>query len=355
MISYASPTYLFELFDSNGTPLADITSFFEKPSIALEVNEAETITGSMDMQKFDDFCKRQLGGIDGLTLLQEYQTDIKVKRNESDFVGTHVDSVGVDAGASSETISVIAKGYLEFFSKREITKTYSGYDSAMIARDLIAQTQTRPRGNVGVTLRPSPYLSGVGRDMTYQRSNIKKEMIDLAESKFGPFEFAFFPDKSFQTYQRLGANNGLSLVYGENMTGVQVDRLGSRIYNYITGVGSGFGSDQIASVQEDATDQLRHYLREKTVQFNSVVNQTTLDQNTLSELANCAPLAIPIIKTNTVKLRGVLPGLGDVVSVDLNAKRYLASLSGAYRIIRIEIDLDEQHMESISLYLGAAS
>lgn len=354
MIGFASPTYEFELFDNSGTAIADITSYVDKPLLSQEINESETLTASIDLEMFDVFCKDKLGGVDGLSVLQEYSTDIKVKRNGDYYMGTHVDSVGIDTGAQSETISVIAKGYLDFFAKREISKSYPNYDSAYIARDLIQQTQNRPNGSFGVTLRPFPYLSGVTRDMNYQRNNIKQELIDLAESRYGPFEFMFFPDKSFQTYQRLGSDKDLHLVWGDNITGVSVDRLGSRIYNYINGLGSGFGNDQLTAIAQDPIDQIRHFLREKTAQFNTVVYQSTLQQNTDSELAASAPQAIPILKTNTTKLRGVLPELGDTVHVDLAKKPYLASLSGTYRIIKMDIVLDEQHFEEVSLYLGPA-
>lgn len=354
MIGPQRPTYEVELFDNNGTALGDITSFVQKLSYSQEVNESEELNFSIDLHKFQELAE-SLGVADPNVLLEEYATDVKIKRNGEYMLGTHVDSIGDDVGEDSATISVTARGYLSFFEKRNLTKSYPlTLDSTAIARDMIMQTQSRPRGDFGVRLQPGGYASGVRRDMNYQDAEIKRELISLAESRYGPFEFAFTHDKKFQTYQQLGSDKALWLVYGDNLTGITVDRLGSRRYNYIQGLGSGFGSDMLRQVAEDPVDQIRHYLREKSVQFNSVTNTTTLFQNAMSELLLATSPAIPIVKTNTTKLRGHLPSLGDTIHLDVNRLPYLAKYSGTYRIIKIDVRLDDGGEEEISLYLGAA-
>ncbi|WP_440220932.1 hypothetical protein [Dietzia sp. MNB45] len=354
MIGSKPPFYQFELFDNTGTALADITPYVEKPHYSMELNESEELTFSLDLFKFQDIAER-LGVADPEVLLAEYATDVKIKRNGEYLLGTHVDSIGIDIGPDSATLSVTAFGYLEFFDKRLITKKYPlTLDSTSIARDMIMNTQSRPRGSFGVQLQPNGYSSGVLRDMNYQDAEIKREIIDLAESGYGPFEFRFSPDKKFQTYQRLGSDDGLILRHGDNLTGVTLDRLGSRRYNFIHGLGSGFGSDMLRKVAEDAVDQQRHYLREKSVQFNGVTNPNTLLQNTISELLLATSPAIPIVETNTTKLGGVMPHLGDTVGLDLTGVPYVAEYSGMYRVIKLDVGLDENAHEAISIYLGAA-
>lgn len=354
MIGPKPPSYQFELFDNTGTAIADITSFIDKPRYSMEINAAEELAFSLDLYKFQDLANR-LGVADPEVLLEEYATDVKVKRNDEYLIGTHVDSIGVDVGGNSATLSVAAKGYLHFFDKRLLTKKYPmTLDSTAIARDMIMTTQSRTRGDFGVRLQPGGYSSGVTRDMNYQDAKVGQELIDLAESSYGPFEFRFTHDKKFQTYKKLGSDNGLTLRYNDNMTGISLDRLGSRRFNYIHGLGSGFGSDMLRKVAEDPVDQMRHYLREKSVQFNGVTNPTTLQQNTLSELVLSTSPAIPIVKTNTTKLGGVLPDIGDTVRLDINKVPYLAKYSGTYRIIKLDIALDESAHEDISIYLGEA-
>lgn len=354
MIGVNKLTYEVELFDKNGTALVDITPYVEKLHYSQEVNEAEELDFSIEMHKFQEIARR-LGVADPNTLLEEYATDVKLKRNGEYMLGTHVDSIGDDVGQDSATISVSARGYLNFFEKRNITKSYpKTLDSTAIGRDMVTQTQMRPRGDFGVRLRPYGYASGVLRDMNYQDAEIKRELINLAESRYGPFEFAFTHDKKFQTYERLGTDDGLWLTYGDNVTGFTIDRLGSRRYNYIQGLGSGFGTDMLRQVAEDPVDQMRHYLREKSVQFNGVTNTTTLFQNAMSELLLGVSQAIPIIKTNTTKLRGYLPGLGDTIHLDLNKLPYYAKYSGLYRIIKLDVRVGESADEDFSLYLGPA-
>lgn len=347
------PLYEFELWDTSGVPIGDITQYMRSRHYTLELNAAETLTFSLDLKQFENYCANWLN-VDPNVVLAVGRTDIKVKREGQYVFGSQVTQISLSGGSGSETIAVTCSGYLDFFKTRYITKNYSQVDSCMIARDILATVQTGAYNGMGVSIDDNPYQSGVLRDQTYQRSNVKDELINLAESQYGPFDFAFSANRAFQTYQKLGIRrNDLNFTYGVggNIDQHQMDRLISSVSNRVYGLGSGFGSDQLVSVQEDTTSEQQYYVREDIEQFNSVTQQTTLDQNTQSVLLQSnQPLAIPILTIRPDAFTDAWPGLGDRVFVDMSQHSMYRDVVGVYRIIKIDVTIDENDAESVMLY-----
>lgn len=351
--------------------MADITKYAHAVSYALERNEAEQLTFDLDLAAFEAFAAG--AATNPKTLITPYQTDVLVKRAGQYLFGVQVVSVvfnltndpatmtegQMSAGASSfnPTVTVTATGYLNLFKDRYITATYTATESTMIASALITAAQALTNGNVGVTLASGPYTTGVLRDRTYTRDNVKTMIQNLTQLVDGRFDFGFSYDKKFQCYQQIGSlRTDLQFTYGgsdSNIAGLYYEWSATNLYNEIIGLGSGFGADQLVSIQDDTTSQALNYLRQDIKQYNSVVLQATLDQNASADLAlETNALTIPQVTiTGKELVNKTFLNVGDRIPVKVKSHPFLDSVNGLYRIERMVVNLDDNDFESsIQLY-----
>lgn len=348
------PLYTFELWSNSGLRIADISTLAKNRRFTLERNAAETLTFSLDLNEFERYCVEDLRA-DPEVVLWEGRTDVKVKRGNDYLFGTQVVGAPVTAGKDSQTISVTATGYLNLLKDRVITKTYAATESGAIARDMVTTTQTSD-GSVGVTLAASPYSTGVNRDRTYTRQNVKDGIVALTNLVDGNFDFGFSWDKKFQIYQSLGARRSdISLIYGGEASNVKMlyaNKDATRVFNRIIGLGSGFGADQLVSYANDAASALNYYGRQKIEQFNSVVEQATLDQNTAAALAMYKqPIRIPQVTITGNEMKTGFINIGDRIPFTVVGHPFLASFSGLYRVDKMDVQIDDNGFENeVMLY-----
>lgn len=361
----SSQVYEIELWSSSGTRMADISALAKDRQLTLQRNEAETFVFSMDISAFEDFCTAQ-NIDDPRTLLNPLQTDVKLKRAGQYWYGFNVVHIGFNlpalvgsmvTSAAPETMTITCKGYLNLFTDRYVTKTYTATEATTIAADLLTTTQAQTYGNMGVTINVGNYATGVLRDRTYERQNVKAAIQNLTKLVNGNFDFAFTYDKKFTTYSQIGSvRTDFALRFGGeggNIAGFYMERDGLHLYNRVIGLGSGFGADQLTSVQDDNASILNYYLREDIKQYNSVIIQETLDQNAAADLDQEKDLLeIPQITITGKELENIpFLNVGDRVPISVSNHPMLASVNGLYRIERMVIDIDENDFErSITLY-----
>jgi hypothetical protein len=364
--------YEFELWSSSGQRLADISRLTQKRSFTIQRNEAETLNFQLDLYAFEAFADGI--GVPANVLLNPYATDVKVKRNGTYLFGTQVVAAPLDAAADmsrvtesgggggissfDHLITVSCQGYLDLFKDRYLTYSYSQQDASFIAGDMLGQAQTAPNGNVGVTLGTSNYLTGVLRDRNYTRQNIKTELQNLTQLIDGRFDFAFDSNKVFNIYSQIGAKRSdIQFTFGGpqgNIIGLNTENSATSLYNEIIGLGSGFGADQIVSTQDDPSSQLNRYLRQDIKQYNSVVIQSTLDQNAQADLALEKDLLVmPQITISGKELQNIpFISVGDRIQVNAVGHSFLTNLNGYYRVEKMAVSLDDNDFESeIRLYL----
>ncbi|WP_427007202.1 hypothetical protein [Pseudarthrobacter sp. H2] len=358
--------YEIELWSAGGSRIADISALCFNRSYSMQRNEAETLTFSLDLFAFENYCLTNLGGINPRTLIDPYVTDVKVKRAGQYLFGAQVVDVSFNlaedtskpgfgggmaqSGAQSYIVTVTCTGYLNLFKDRYVSKTYTATEATSIATDLLTTTQAQTNGSVGVTNAVSQYTTGVIRDRTFQRDNVKLKIQELTTLIDGNFDFAFTWDKKFQTYSKIGARRtDLKFIYGgplSNVAGFQLSRSGINLFNKIYGLGSGFGVDQLQSTQVDVTSQLNYYLREQIQQFNSVSIQTTLDQNTTAAVALAKDiLELPKITITGKELNTNFLSVGDRIPLEVKNHTWLSNINGLYRIEQMEVDIDENDFE----------
>jgi len=165
------------------------------------------------------------------------------------------------------------------------------------------------------------------------------------------------PNKKFYTLPTFGSpRTDIEFVVGGpegNVKSATIERSATSVYNKIWGIGSGFGDDQIVSVQSDPLSINAYYTREKVVTFNSVKEQSTLNQNTAAAVAKYSTmLEIPKITVTGREFDTNYIKVGDYIPVRTSGHSMIEGLNKVYQVQKIEVHLDDNGFEEqIEVYL----
>lgn len=341
--------YEIELWSSTGNRLADISGLATNRHFEIWRNQPELLTFDLDLTVFETFASSV--GMHPRELLMAYQTDVKLKRNGQYLFGTQVTAAPINITDQDLKISVMATGYLDMLTKRYVTNSYVQQDRAIIAAGLITATQAQARGDMGVTIDPDLQLVGVLSDRDYARQQVRAGVQDLTQLEDAPFDIAIDADKVFHTYQQVGSlRTDVRYIYGgphSNITGLYDENSAASLYNRVIGLGSGFGADQLTTVQDDVASQIGNYLREDIRQYNSVVNQNTIDEDAAADLAlESTVLEIPQLTINGNDIPEPFFTVGDRLPLMMVGHPYLDPLTGIRRLEKLEVTLDDNDFES---------
>lgn len=335
----------------NGVMVADISKLATSRKYTIKRNDTEELSFTLDVTAFENFCVD--AGRDPNATLVPYVTDVRVKRWGKYLFGTQVVDMSYSFGEDGGTVEVKCTGFLDLFRDRYITKFYpSTTESTQIARDMLDDTQV-VYGDFGVDNGPEQYNTGKLRERNYIDQNIKDALTNLTSLIDGNFDFAFTYDRKFNTYQMQGTYRpSLKLTYPYNIKNITTPKTALNLFNYTIGLGSGFGEETVRSeggAAQDPTSRLNYGTRMRIVSFNSVEDQTVLDQNTAAENSKTKDLLIlpkltladGVIDLNTV-------WVGDRIPVEIQGHKSLP-LNAVYRIEQIGCSLDENDAETVDL------
>lgn len=153
------------------------------------------------------------------------------------------------------------RGWWSVLEHREVSEdlVYNNVDELQIAWNLIAFTQARTGGDLGIT-RGSATPAGVNRWVAYcldQRDEIASAIADLAAAENG-FDFEIGPDKVWRTWSPLrGSDTGINLNGATNITNtfsLSIDASG--VANEVTGIkGGGNCETPVVELALDATSR----------------------------------------------------------------------------------------------------
>lgn len=346
--------YEFELW-INGVQVGDISRLAKSRSFILRRNASEDLKFTMDLTAFERYC--EMAGRSPLATLEPYVTDIRVKRNGTYLFGVQVVELNYQLNEGGINMEVRATGFLDLFKDRYITKTYTLEEATEIWRDAIATTQSGDVTNdFGVEEGDQQYVTDVYRDREYVDQNVRDLLINMTSLVDGTFDFRFNYDRSYEIFEQIGGDRtGNKFTYPYNISSASVPRSALNLYNYIIGLGSGFGEEALRSeyptnpTAADAASRLNYKTRQKIVTFNSVTEQTTLDDNTSAYLQRVKDiLMLPSIKTDGAFCDLSVIGVGDRVPVEVQGHAAIP-LNDTYRIEQIECSLDDNDAEDISL------
>lgn len=341
-----------EIWDKAKQPIADISHLVDgtSRSMTLKRNGIGRFDFSLDMDRLADYAATI--GLHPRNLIWPLNTDIVVSLDGEPWKGFEVVATTPYLSTTGRTLSVRCLSFLSLLSSRYVTKTYTNTESTTIAANLITTTQGYTNGNFGITMGAQQYVTGVQRIRTYEQQKVSDALINLTRLVDGKFDFNFTYDKRFETYAYIGQLHSTPLIYGNsgNVKTVEAPTEGGTLANYVTGLGSGFGKDQLKSIVGNSISQLAYGRREAIAMFSSVTEQTTLNENTSGHLATYKDmLQIPriTITNDVINLSDLTEG--DRFQVDLSADAWCESVVGIYRAEEISVNWDDNDFADIVL------
>lgn len=331
----------------NGVQVGDIGRLAKNRSFTLKRNDSEELSFDMDLTAFEAYCAA--AGSLPSEMMEAYVTDVRVRRNGVYLFGTQVVDMVYGLGENGATLTVKCTGFLDLFRDRYVTKNYVNIDAAQIARDLLATTQAT-HGTFGVANGTSQYDTGKLRERGYVDQNVKDGIVNLTELVDGKFDFRFNYNRTFETFERVGANRpGYKFTYPYNVSSITVPHTGLNTFNYIIALGSGFGEETLRSEVSDPVSRANYGTRMKVISFNSVSQQSTLDQHAAAALAQQKNLLeLPKLATSGTFCDLSIIGVGDRIPVEIQGHAAIP-LNATYRIEQIDCKLDDNDAEEIDL------
>lgn len=194
------------------------------------------------------------------------------------------------------------------------------------------------------------------RQYNYELQNVKDALMELTQMEDDHFDFEFLPDRTFNTYKRKGGNKPeIAAVYPGNIHSMTIERTAANLTNRLIGIGSGIGDERLEVYATRRDSREMYGTRESIITSNNV--------SILSSLTAEMEGAIDLVKEPTNLPRVVIrdgsinPGnikTGDTIIVQIaNGDSYLNSINGQYRIMEIDVQVNLENVEEVSLSLEA--
>lgn len=346
----ATPQQRYELeLWINDVQVGDISKLAQNRRFKLRRNDREELAFLMNIKAFEQYAASL--GAEPQALLEAYVTDIRVKRDGVYMFGTQLTDMQFNLNQGDQNVEVRATGFLDLLKDRYVTKTYTQEERTEIARDLIATTQAGDATNdFGIVDGTNQYNTGLLSDREYIDQNVKDAVVNLTNLSDGNFDFRFNYDRSFETFEKIGSDRpGYKFTYPYNVKSMTIPRTALNLYNYIIGLGSGFGEETLRNETMDYASRLNYKTRQKIITFNSVSLQETLDANTYAFLQQVKDvLELPKLQVSGEHCDLGIIGIGDRIPVEVMGHT-LVNLDKTVRIEQIDVSLDENDAEDITL------
>lgn len=340
--------YKIEVYSKNGKCLGDIRHLAQGLKWTEQRNAAETVSFRMDLARYEEYVKKT--GMRPYDFMDAGTTDIRVVRNGKDRVGAHLIKTVFSPNDPSVYIELSFTGYLNYFKDAYVDADYDKTGQGDIAWGVINQYQGKQDGDFGIRRGRFTSLGKNPRQRHQKRANVKDFLVRLSNVIDGP-DFQFTPDKKFNTFDAMGSYRpDIRLSYPGNVASFGFERSVDSLANYVIGIGSGNGDDAPSTYATDPYSRKALYRREKIVTFSSVVRETTLQENTngvLELLKDVRELPSFTLSDGVLDLNDV--GLGDTIYIEMNGYIMFEHIRGFYRIEKIEVDVDENDAEEVTL------
>lgn len=340
------PEWTVILYDVNDNDIMDISKFVNI-TLDLKLNDVSTLQFEIDLVQFESLCA-SVGALPR-NVLYPALTEVKVYRNENPIFGGIVANVTSSLGQNSSTLSVTADSYIQYFATRLLSKTYTSTDRSQIAWDAIDTVQSLTNGDLGVT--QGTLATIFDSDLTADFRDVKSIIQLYTYAQPTTYDFEITHDKVFNTYTHLGSTRPeYELNYPGNIVSLTLPRSSDTLFNRVVGLGSGIGEERLQTIQSDAASQATYRVRESKQLYSSVIEQGTLEQNTQGFLEQSkGVLVLPDVKINADAIDLDVVRVGDTLPVKVIEGTYNNDLDGSFRIYQMNITVDENAFETISL------
>lgn len=341
--------YKVVVFSKEGLPMGNIFTLCENFSWSKTRNDAESVSFDLNLHRYEEYLEEIGLGAEPHSFLETGRNDIRIMRNGQWLLGVNVIKFGYSGGDKGVTMKVSCSGYLNYYKKRYIDIDYDDTPQEEIIWGVIEAANAKYGGDYGI--RQGLHIGGtVLRDRHQVRKEIKSFIQQMTEVLGGP-DIEITHDKFLNTYEAIGSYRpDIRLVYPGNIAGWSFDRSVERVSNFIYGIGSGNGDDAIQAEAEDEDSEDYLYRREQIVTYNSVVDETTLQQN-IDALKHYAanPIELPTITVEDGVLDLSTVGIGDTLPIEMRGNKSLAHINGFYRIESIVCSVDKNGAETVNL------
>lgn len=329
----------------NGTPLADLTDLSAR-RLSFYLNRPGEVTGTLKLTSPQ--ARRDY--------LQPGATELKVYRDgaalETVLQLATANVTLDDIGGSLElgwlgALSYLANGLVDANTDK------TGKAQSLHAWELISTFQSRTGGDYGITRGLIPATDPVQGKVYAEPTEIKQAVEALSEGSPG-FDFAINASRGFDVYYPTrGSDNGLVLEHGVNVSLLTLpEEAGPGTIVTDATVAAGPGKSGSASSADARVTYGRREAYIQDVQNTGTATDLATQASAAVSL-HSAPQVIPEVRvdlTHPTTPWGAF-WLGDTVRVRADLEQYL-SVDDAYRIVAINVDLDEQDNEQVTLELN---
>lgn len=353
-MSFQRQKYEIELWYRGQTRIGEISRYCRNIKFSLVRNGVDSLSFDIDLKAFEEYCERI--NEDPSLILDPLNADIKVKRNGQYLFGVFLVEDPGEFSLNGGQVHLEFDGYLNLLADRYVTRSYEEIESTDIAWDLIFSTQDQANGDLGITVGQM-YETGIPRNRNYDDQNVKEGVVNLTSLIDGNFDFRFSHNRVFETFQFLGNERPDVIVdYPATRRNIgakdlKIPRSAANLYNRVIAKGSGFGDETIRHVADNAASQAGRFLKERIITYNDISVLETLIEHAEADVAMLSELLVlpkPVVNGDQFDLNSIAVGDRIVVNQSLY-KMFL--MEGYYRIEQIDVSLDENMAEEITLTL----
>lgn len=289
-------------------------------------------------------------------ILQVGRAEIRVSRLGETLTAGQLMQWDATLG-DDRTINIVAKGWFELFKYRLFTGTFDNKTAAYIANNVLTQSLAKSYGNLGgfaitVGAVPSPDNTNVYVLKEYENQSVYDLLVDLSEEENG-FDMEFTWDKRFNMYHpRIGQPRpDIILSYPGIVKNVTLSRDTTRLVNSLLARGQGFGETQQSILIEDLNSKQTYGLREATKDWNSVGDETQLENLGSAEVIAYKD---PLVVHEVVLDGGQDPQvgsyrIGDQVQIYVRDLPLYSDVNKTFTIDRIDVSIDDNDAEDVTL------
>lgn len=337
----------------NGPQIADVGVALQNRRMTFQLNRPGIVTASLRVN--DPRARRDsLGG------LRAGVHEAKVYR-DGEAQETVLQLVRADVAGDADTMRVDFEwhGISSYLQDALVYPQTSPYSSTTLSWAWINTFQARTGGDYGITQGTVTGTPATRQKLIQQEAGLLDTIVDVAESGVG-FDFAINSNRQYvEWHTQRGADNGIVLEYGVNVTrfGYAESTAPGEIVSDLRVVGPP-GSQTVTA--SNTTSRTTYGRREAALSFFADFEDASITTGQLQAHADAAiatriaPIVIPqvTLAQNHQSIPWGSYWLGDTVTVRIAIGEY-DTINAQYRIVQIDVDLDDNDNEQITLGLNA--
>ena len=355
--------YRFEVFDSAGNLIADLSPHARSRHFTVRRNRAEQVSLSFDQGQLEDLASDL--GLTVRQILEPGVNDIVISRGNRALARSQISYLLPTLSANGRSVEVRAAAYLDLFKDRYLwasdTLTYTATDIGAVAWAFINQAQSKLRGNFGVTMGTIQASRAITDTWQPFATSIRDILIALTDRN-NSIDFSFGPDKTFNVYYpgQGTTKTDLRFSFPGNIRELSLPVDASEMVNYSINRGSGNGLDNpLIYTVIDVASTVTYHIREAIDDYPAInVPQTLIDKGAKRIRKNATPTVIPELTLDG----NIEPYLGAYwvgdrvpVAIEASAGSLYQPLDGqTWRINEVDVTLNEDDNETVRLKLGYA-